>query len=208
MPDLHTTRTFYDALAEDYTEMVRTDLDTRPLERALLGAFAEIVRGSGPTAELGCGPGRIAAHLHSLGVDVFGVDLSPAMVAIARRSYPGLRFDEGSMTALDLKDESLGGIVAWYSVIHTPPEDLPAVFAEFHRVLAPGGHLLAAFQVGDEPLHLDRPFGLPVSLDFNRLRPDRVTELLAQAGLTVTARMEREPYENEKVPQAFLLARK
>jgi SAM-dependent methyltransferase len=208
MPDLHTTRTFYDALAEDYTEMVRTDLDTRPLERAVLGAFAEIAQGSGPTAELGCGPGRIAAHLHSLGVDVFGVDLSPAMVAIARRSYPGLRFDEGSMTALDLKDASLGGIVAWYSVIHTPPEDLPAVFAEFHRVLAPGGHLLAAFQVGDEPLHLDRPFGHPVSLDFNRLRPDRVTELLAQAGLTVTARMEREPYENEKVPQAFLLARK
>ncbi|MFD4664838.1 MULTISPECIES: class I SAM-dependent methyltransferase [Streptomyces] len=46
------------------------------------------------------------------------------------------------MTDLDLADGSLGGIIAWYSIVHTPPELLPVVFAEFHRVLAPGGHLL------------------------------------------------------------------
>ena len=74
----------------------------------------------------------------------FGVDLSPEMVALARRAHPGLRFDEGSMTALDLPDGALGGIVASYSIIHIPPERLPAVFAEFHRVLAPGGHMLVA----------------------------------------------------------------
>jgi ubiquinone/menaquinone biosynthesis C-methylase UbiE len=64
------------------------------------------------------------------------------MVAPARRSNPGLRFEEGSMTALDLPDGALGGIVAMYSIIHIPRERLPEVFAEFHRVLAPGGHRL------------------------------------------------------------------
>ncbi|MEW2080748.1 class I SAM-dependent methyltransferase [Streptomyces sp. NPDC005283] len=150
----------------------------------------------------------MTAHLNSLGLNTFGVDLSPAMVALAREAYPGLRFDEGSMTALDLTDGALGGIVAWYSIIHTPSERLPVVFAEFHRVLAPGGHLLLAFQVGDEPLHLARPFGHPVSLDFRRLSPDRVAELLQQAGLVVDARMLREPGRDEKVQQAHLMARK
>ena len=115
------------------------------------------------------------------------------------------------MTALDLADGALGGVVAWYSIIHTPPERLPEVFTEFHRVLAPGGHLLLAFQIGDEPLHLAQPFGHPVSLDFRRSSPDRIAELLCQAGFALSSRLLREPDENEstsKVPQAYLLARK
>ncbi|WP_443314049.1 hypothetical protein [Streptomyces sp. 8N616] len=60
---------------------------------------------------------------------------------------------------------------------------MPEVFDEFHRVLAPGGHLLLAFQAGDEPLHLTQPFGHPVSLDFHRRQPDHIAELLRQAGL-------------------------
>ncbi|MFE9404030.1 class I SAM-dependent methyltransferase [Streptomyces sp. NPDC006530] len=49
---------------------------------------------------MGCGTGRITAHLRELGLDVFGIDLSPGMVEVARRDHPGLRFDVGSMTDL------------------------------------------------------------------------------------------------------------
>lgn len=112
------------------------------------------------------------------------------------------------MTALDLTDGVLGGIVAWYSIIHTPPERLPVVFAEFHRVLGPGGHLLLAFQVGDERVHLEQAYGHALSLDAYRLPSDRVAELVGQAGLVVVARLVREPEEPEKVPQAYLLAHK
>ena len=147
-----------------------------------------------------------------------GADLAPEVlharasahpVRRSHRAHPGPRFDEGSMTALDLPDGALGGIVALYSIIHIPPERLPGVFAEFGRVLAPGGHLLLAFQVGDERRHLAEWFGHAVSLDGYRWPPDRVAEMLSQAGLVVRARLLREPDEAvETTQRAYLLARR
>lgn len=83
------------------------------------------------------------------------------------------------------------------------------MFAEFHRVLAPGGHLMLSFQVGDAPLRVDRPFGHEVALDFRRQRPRWIAETLGRAGFSVRARLLREPEEGvEKVPQAYVVARK
>ncbi|TMR08605.1 class I SAM-dependent methyltransferase [Nonomuraea turkmeniaca] len=210
-PDfLRTTRSSYDAMAAEYADFFRDVLAGMPLDRAMFAAFAELVQGSGPVVDVGSGPGRVTALLHELGLDVFGVDLSPAMVTLARRTFPGLRFEEGSMLALDLPDGKLGGLVAYYSIIHVPLERLPDVFAEFHRVLAPGGHVLVAFQVGDEPLHLTDGFGHPILLDFHRRQPDQIAGLLGVAGFVVDARLLREPKPGtrESTPQAILLARK
>lgn len=209
-PYQHATRAAYDIVAVDYAELLETELAAKPLDRALLAVFAELLQaaGNGPVADLGCGPGRVTAHLHSLGLNAFGIDLSPGMVAEARRRHPHLHFDEGPMTDLDLTDGALGGIVAWYSIIHTPPDLLPVIFAEFHRVLAPGGHLLAAFQAGDERVHLEHAYGHAISLDAYRLSPAQVTHQLSQAGLPVYASALREPQEAEKTQQAYLLARK
>ncbi|WP_343243190.1 class I SAM-dependent methyltransferase [Streptomyces sp. SID12501] len=212
-PDfLHATRASYDAMAADYTERYADHLADLPLDRALVAAFAELVRaqGSAPVADIGSGPGFVTARLNALGVPVFGVDLSPRMVALARRAHPGLRFHVGSMTSLDLPDETLGGVLALYSIIHIPDAALPTVFAEFHRVLAPGGHVLLGFQTGsdDGPLHLAERFGHEMSLDYWFRTPDRVAELLAKAGLTLHAQTIREPYEDETRQRAYLLARK
>ncbi len=82
------------------------------------------------------------------------------------------------------------------------------MLAEFHRVLAPGGHLLLAVQVGDGPLHVEQAFGHTICLDFRCWRPDHVAGKLATAGLALRAQLQREPDEAESVPQAFLLAHK
>ncbi|MGC9440328.1 class I SAM-dependent methyltransferase [Streptomyces sp. WG5] len=207
---LDTTRTFYDTIAEDYADRFRSAGAGTPLDRALMGAFAELVGPEGQVADLGCGPGWATAHLASLGLRVFGLDLSASMLAIARREHPGLRFEQGSMLELDLPDGALAGAVSWYSSIHTPWERLPDLFGEVRRVLAPGGHLLLAFQAGDEPLRLDRPFGHPVALDFERRRPEPMAELLEKAGFTVLSRTVRVQEEDtsSKVPQACLIARR
>ncbi|MFK3983860.1 class I SAM-dependent DNA methyltransferase [Micromonospora sp. NPDC050397] len=202
------TRAGYNTIAIPYDEMFGAETDTKPLTRAMFNAFAEIVAENGPVIEVGSGPGRVTAYLDGLGLDIRGIDLSPEMVALARRNFPKLRFEEGTMTALDLADGTLAGLVAWYSIIHVPPALLPEVFAEFRRVLAPGGHLLLGFQVGDEAMHRTEAFGLTFSLVFQRLMPERIEELLAEAGFVVDARLVRQPDEGEKVAQAHLLAHK
>ncbi|BCJ67137.1 class I SAM-dependent DNA methyltransferase [Polymorphospora rubra] len=207
-PFLAATRDSYDSMAVDYAEWLRTDMDERPLDRALLAAFAERVRATGNlrVADVGCGPGRVTILLDRLGLDAFGVDLSPGMVALARRTYPGLRFEVGSMLALELPDASLGGLLAYYSIIHVPWELRPAVFAEFRRVLAPGGQLMLAFQVGDDRNHHTEVFGRPVDLSFHRQRPEEVADLLRDAGFEVWATTVKRREGTEKTPQGLLIA--
>ncbi|MFF7545606.1 class I SAM-dependent DNA methyltransferase [Streptomyces canus] len=202
------TRTFYDTVAEDYAEQFRDGLAEAPLDRAVIAGFAELVGKDGTVADLGCGPGRVTGYLASLGLSVFGLDLSESMLAIARRENPGLRFEQGSMLELDLPVGALSGALSYYSSIHTPVEELPRLFAEFHRVLAPGGHLLVAFQAGDEDRHHDRPWGRPVALTFLRRQPEQVIELLRAAGFTLVSRTVREPAPEEVSQQAILIARR
>jgi SAM-dependent methyltransferase len=197
----------YDAVAGRYAAFVRDELDHLPLDRSVLAAFAEHVQaaGAGPVADLGCGPGRIVACLRDLGLDAFGIDLSTAMVGVARTTYPGLRFDVGSMDALELADGELRGIVSWYSVIHAAPAELPAYFAEFSRVLASGGYLLAAFFESR---------GGPVAAFDHQVAPaflwpiDDVAGLAGEAGFTEVGRMLREPREQERHRRGHLLMRR
>ncbi|AIG81138.1 ubiquinone/menaquinone biosynthesis methyltransferase [Amycolatopsis japonica] len=199
---LDATRESYDTVAEDYAALIGPRFDQEPISRAMLAAFAEQVRG--PVADVGCGPGHVTAHLASLGLDVTGVDLSPKMIEVARRQFPDQRFSVGSMTALDFRDGSLDGLVAWWSIFHLPPEVLPDVFAEFRRTLAPGGRLLVGFHVGDERLSPEKAYGHPVSYDAYLLDPGRIADLLGLAGFEVAARL---IMEGRKWPQACLSAR-
>ncbi|WP_344473725.1 class I SAM-dependent methyltransferase, partial [Glycomyces algeriensis] len=204
---LSATREAYDEVAVAYAEIVRDEFDGLPLDRAMLAAFAEYVKtaDSGAVAELGCGPGRVTAYLQGLGLEVFGVDLSPAMIDIARETYPGLRFEVGSMDALDLEDGALGGVVSWYSVIHAPPEDVAVYFAEFWRVLASGGYLIVAFFESE---------GDPVTKYGTRVVPayrwpiDELAALGVATGFTEVGRMLREPRAEERYRRGHLLMRR
>jgi SAM-dependent methyltransferase len=207
---LCTTRATYNAVAPDYARLLPDLRAETALDQATLATFAELTSAGGlePVADLGCGTGHVTAYLDALGVETFGVDLSPAMVELARSTHPHLRFDVGSITALDLPDAAAGGVLAWYSTIHIPPHDLPGVFAEFSRVLAPGGYLLVGFHVGDGHQPRTVAYRDGVSVDAYDVAPERVADLARQAGLVVQAQLLREAQGRETRPQGSLIAAK
>ncbi|MFI6861361.1 class I SAM-dependent methyltransferase [Streptomyces sp. NPDC050421] len=208
---LSVTREAYDAAAHTYAQLFSDELRGRPLDRAMLSAFAELVRenGDGPVADLGCGPGHVTALLDSLGLSVSGIDASSAMIESARRAHPALRFDTGSMAALDIADGALDGVLSRWSVIHTPPPELPVVLAEFHRVLAPGGHLLIGFSASEDASHPTQVFDHAVAPAY-RWWPDHLAGLLRTVGLGEVARMVREPQpaDRRQFREIHLIARK
>ncbi|WP_329128941.1 class I SAM-dependent methyltransferase [Streptomyces sp. NBC_01476] len=203
------TRTSYDTVAVSYADRMRGALAGEPYLRAALAAFAELVdaAGGGPVADVGCGPGHVTAHLQELGVDAFGIDLSSAMIDVARRDHPRLRFEAGSMTDLDLADASLAGLLAFWSLVHVPDEAVPTVFGEFRRLLRPGGPLLLGFHVGDgSTLKTQGYGGHPMNVHVHRRRPDQVAAWLRDTGFTMEAHLLIAPDEN--LPGAVLFARR
>lgn len=185
------TRRSYDATAAGYADVVRDILGGRqPHLNAALSLFANqvLAAGGGPVADVGCGPGHVTAHLHRLGVDAFGIDLSPGMIEVARSDHPGLHFEVGSMTDLDLPDASVSGLIAWWSLIHISDDAMPAVLGHFHRVLHSGSPLQVGFHVSDRSQAEGR--GEPVRIHGHRRRPGRVADWLRDAGFTVEAQWE------------------
>jgi SAM-dependent methyltransferase len=204
---LSDTRSSYDIDATGYAEKVQGLLDEMPYLSASLTLFADRVLGAGggSVADIGCGPGYVTRYLHDAGVDAFGIDLSPEMVAIARRDHPDLRFEVGTMTDLDLADDSVAGIVAFWSVIHIPDHAVPGVFEQFRRVLRPGGLLLVGFHVGDETRHTSEGYtGRPINVDSHRRQPSTIMAWLRDAGFEIEAELVIGP--DEDVPGAVVFA--
>lgn len=103
----------------------------------------------GPVLDVGCGPGQWTERLRQEGVDIEGIDPSGAFIDEARARYPLARFRAGIAESLDAADASIGGILAWFSLIHTDPADIDVALREFARALAPGAGLFVGFFAGD-----------------------------------------------------------
>lgn len=208
-------RATYDSIAADYAKTFADELAHKPLDRALLRAFAEVVP-YGPVLDAGCGPGQATRALADLGLAPVGLDLAPGMLREARWLFPGLPFVAGSMLALPVGDASLAGAVALYSVIHLPPEARPVAFAELARAIRPGGWLLVSFHVSspDFPAgaanHLQEWFGRPADVIAYFLPPDEIAGGLERAGFEVAARLLRAPNPALEYPseRCYLMARR
>ncbi|HEX2079537.1 MAG TPA: class I SAM-dependent methyltransferase [Longimicrobium sp.] len=203
-------RAFYDTVAREYAEHFADELSHKPRDRALLERLANEVRGAGPVYDLGCGPGgQTTAFLHGLGVEVRGMDLSPAAVAEAARRHPEIGFEAGDMLALPLPDGAAAGVVAFYAIVHFSPDQLRTALREMHRVMCPGAPLLLSYHVGEQVVHVDEMFGRQASVDFRFHPVDDVEAALREAGFDGAETLVRDPYPEEHPSRrAYVFARK
>jgi len=210
--DLRSVELAYDTVAEDYATRFPDTRAEAPPDLAMIDAFAEAVTlgDDARVLDAGCGAGRMSRYLTERGCLVEGVDLSSRMVAMARRDHRDLVFTVGSLTKLPYPDDQFGGVMLWYSIIHTPPSGQPRIFAEATRVLRPTGHLLVGFQSGEGTRDVSgayRQFGHEIQLERYLYTADQVASQLEAAGLREVCRLVRRAQGKEKDDQAVLLAK-
>ncbi|MFC5176526.1 DUF480 domain-containing protein [Nocardioides taihuensis] len=177
-------RASYDAVAADYADRFADELDGLPLETWLLDRVLAQAAGR-PVVEVGSGPGHVTAYLADGGADATGTDLSPAMVAAARRRFPDATFEVEDLRRLSRPRASSGwaAVLAWYSLIHLAASELPEAVAALARPLDPGGWLVLGLHAGSEVRHLDEWLGHDVDLDFVLHDPAFVVGVVEAAGL-------------------------
>ena len=187
----------YDRVAQYYADEYFNELERKPFDCEVLDTFAESLDGQGEVWEIGCGPGQVARYLKDRGLPMRGIDLSEEMVGCATRLNPDIAFAQGDMLALNLADDTLAGIVSFYSVIHLKRDEVLRALKEMHRVLSPKGRLLVSFHGGEGELHRDEWYGKPVSIDVTLMTKDEMSGYLKSAGFDEVHIKEREPYEFE-----------
>jgi ubiquinone/menaquinone biosynthesis C-methylase UbiE len=209
-------RTSYDEVAANYANELADEIVAKPIERGMLLAFAELVRGSGVVGDVGCGPGHVAKHLATHGVTAIGYDISGAMIDQARTKFPQGEFYIASMFELPVATAAWRGAVARYALLHCSADERARTLRELARVIAPGGYLLYCFYVSapDQPegsvYHLTSWFGHAVDLDVHFIGIEDAHDEVERWGFETEAVLVREPMTKGELPtrRCYLLARR
>ncbi len=180
----------YSSVAGLYIELFGSSAQVHADDLAFIERHLAIRPGT--VLDLGCGPGHITRHLRSTGVEARGVDRVPEFIEHARAADPDGDYRLGSLEDLDVEDHSVAGILAWFSLIHLPPDRLDGVLAAFRRAIAPAGVLVIGVFDGDDV----SPFDHKVTTAY-RWPVDELAERLHRAGFAEVDRMQR-PGEGDR----------
>lgn len=206
------TRTAYDAVASDYATMIPDTSFEAPLDLAMVDEFLSEVakRPASKVLDAGCGAGRMVTYLRSQSpsLDVAGIDLSTEMITLAQSAHPSAKFRRADLSDTRYPEGEFDGILAWYSIIHTEPDQLAEIVAEFARILRSEGLVVLGYQVGAGERQLNRPYGHDVELRAFLHRTDDVIATLINGGFDLIAKLDRAPRTSERHPQGFVLARR
>jgi ubiquinone/menaquinone biosynthesis C-methylase UbiE len=178
----------------DYEKLARFyDLEHADLTADLVFYLHFARQAGGRVLEVGCGTGRLSLPLVEAGIEVTGVDSSPAMLAQARRKLGDqVPLIEGDMRTVTLPDRYALIIVSINTFMHLlTTADQLAALTNLARHLGPGGRLIIDLPAGDELAHQDPDARLTLEQTF--LDPDtghRIIKLVASRVDWATQRQE------------------
>ncbi len=168
----------YAGRSAEYIDLLASMDAVHPSDRQLVDTWTDAVAGT--VLDAGCGPGHWTHYLNTRGLDVRGIDRVEPFIEHARASYPGVRFDYGSIDDISAPTGSVSVVLSWYSTIHHHPSDLATPVAEFARVLAVGGTLILGYFDGE----LVEPFDHAVTTAY-RWSASELQKLLEHNGFEV-----------------------
>ena len=200
----------YNKTAEKYADKFINELEQKHLDRILLNSFAIENSNNGRLVDLGCGPGQTTKYLFDCGLtNLIGVDISPAMIDIAKKMNPTLKFETADILNLKYTDKTFGSAIAFYSIVHFDYEQIKTAFKEINRILADDGQFLVSFHIGNNIVHLNDFLDQAVNIDFYFFELNKILDLLKETSFEIIDTIEREPYQNVEYPskRAYIWAK-
>lgn len=147
--------------------------------------FLSLLPKAGYILDAGCGSARDAAYFVSKGFPTLGIDLSPELLAEAKKLHPEVPTQVMSLTDITLPKEEFDGIWCMATILHLERKDIPHVFRSFHQILKPNGHIYLQTKSGSGEGTEPAPFDPEVIRYFNYFSLAELTELLSAAGFEI-----------------------
>jgi len=192
--NLNKVENLYDTVAKEYAETFSGEHTKKPKDQEILHRFSQEIGDRRPVWDFGCGPGQTTDFLKNLGLEISGLDLSEKMLEQARTNHREIHFLKGNILELEFENDSIVGVVAFYSIVHFTEEQVGIAFREVFRVLQPGGIFLFTYHIGEKTIHLDEFLGKKVDIDFMFFTTDFISSCLKKTGFEKVEIIEREPY--------------
>jgi len=192
------TRQAYNMAAEKYHNLFHNEMKEKEYDRQLLDAFGKKFPPGSLIADAGCGPsGHISRYLFDKGLKVVGIDISERCVELAARFNPEMKFLCGDIARMSFADGWFQGLISYYSIIHTPKRVIPDIFAEFFRVLKPGGFLLVAVKAGSGEGFQSELLGIKTEVYFSWFAEYEIRGYFENGGFRIDLLHKRNPYDFE-----------
>jgi len=204
------TRQAYNLAAQKYHELFHDEMKQKAYDRDLLDHFVSYFNQDSLICDAGCGPSaHIGRYVFDTGIPVLGIDISDRCIQLARENNPGMRFTHCNMGAMPFVDEIFDGLIAFYSIIDTPKDQVGRLFREFRRILKPGGRLLIAVKAGTTEGYLPELLGIETQIYFALFTQEEIRQYYQAELFTIEFFEQRNPYDFEiSSERIFAIGRK